>query len=462
MRKIFRLLLIISFLCICLAGQISQETGKGALVAKARYLVGALSANNFKGAIRDFDAAMLKVAGPEKMAEAWKMVTGKLGAFKKQGDARKEQQAPYDIVFITCEFEKEMLDIRVTFDKEKHIAGFHFVPTQLGSYQPPAYSSPGLFEEKDVIVGSGDWLLPGTLTIPKGNGPFPALVLVHGSGANDRDETLGSNKPFKDLAWGLASRGIAVLRYEKRTRVYGAKLKGDQEFANSFTVGDETIEDALAAVILLKTENAIDPKKIFVLGHSLGGMLIPRIAAEGKNLDIAGFIIMAGATRKFEDMFLEQTNYVATLDGSLSEDEKKQIAEIEKSVKKIKALKKSDLQSQETILMAPVSYWLDLNEYDPVKVVKDIRQPILVLQGARDYQVATEDFENWKKALSPSTGENTDFKLYPMLNHLFFEGKGKSTPDEYMKIRENIAEYVINDIAGWLKKSSEPVIKSVK
>lgn len=450
MRKVFGLFLIISFLCTGLAGQISRETGEDALVAKARYVVGALSANNFKGAIRDFDATMLKVAGPEKMAEAWKMVTAKAGVFKKQGAARKEQQTPYDIVFITCEFEKEMLDIRVTFDKEKHIAGFHFIPAQSGQYQPPAYSSPDLFDEKEVTVGSGEWTLPGTLSIPKGNGPFPALVLVHGSGPNDRDETVGLNKPFKDLAWGLASRGIAVLRYEKRTRLFGPKLAADPKFASSFTVREETIEDAVAAVKLLKSEKSVNPKKIFVLGHSLGGMVIPRIAAEGKTLDIAGFIIMAGLTRKLEDTILEQTNYITGLDGVLSEDEKKQIAEIKKAVEKIKALKKTDLQSKEMILMGPVSYWLDLNEYEPVNDVKGIRQSILVLQGGRDYQVTTEDFENWKKALS--AGKNADFKLYPALNHLFFEGEGKSVPDEYMKIQKNIAEYVINDIAEWVKK----------
>lgn len=454
MRKIFRLWLIISFLCIGLVGQIAQEKEKSEdeLIAKAHHLLDALQANDFKGATRDFNTRMLELLGPEKLGETWKMTLDMFGAFKKKGTARKEQGA-HDIVFIPCEFDKMTLDARVSFDKEKSIAGLYFVPIKTQQeivYQTPSYSSPGLFAEKEVTVTSGEFSLPGTLTIPNGNGPFPALVLVHGSGPNDRDETVGPNKPFKDLAWGLASRGIAVLRYEKRTRVYGAQLMEDPKFAESFTVRQETIEDALAGVKLLKSEKSIDPGKIVVLGHSLGGMMIPRIAAEGKELGIAGFIIMAGLTRKMEDTLYEQMNYICNLDGTITKEEEKMLFDINAAREKIKTLKKTDASSREMVIMAPVCYWLDLNEYEPVKVVKAIEKPILVLQGGRDYQVTTVDFENWQKALSDH--KNTDFKLYPTLNHLFFEGEGKITPGEYEKNQKNIAGYVINDIAEWVKK----------
>jgi hypothetical protein len=126
------------------------------------------------------------------------------------------------------------------------------------AYQPPAYAVPSSFHEKNVTVGAGtEWALPATLTLPVGNGPFPAIVLVHGSGPNDRDETQGPNRPFQDLAWGLASQGIAVLRYDKRSRVHPGKLTA---LAN-LTVKDETIDDALAAVALLRETPEIDPKR---------------------------------------------------------------------------------------------------------------------------------------------------------------------------------------------------------
>ncbi|MGH7583941.1 MAG: alpha/beta hydrolase family protein, partial [Gemmatimonadales bacterium] len=143
--------------------------------------------------------------------------------------------------------------------------------------------------QRDITV-PGPVPLPGTLTLPAGSGPFPIVVLVHGSGANDRDETIGPNKPFRDLAWGLAERGIAVLRYDKRGYVRPAWFAG-----RNFTVDDETVQDALSALTLARALPEADSTSSFLLGHSLGAIMAPRIAkADGK---VAGLIIMAGATR---------------------------------------------------------------------------------------------------------------------------------------------------------------------
>ncbi len=149
--------------------------------------------------------------------------------------------------------------------------------------------------------------------MPVGQGLFPAVVLVHGSGPQDRDETIGPNKPFRDLAWGLATYGIAVLRYEKRTRVYGQKLQQDKKLLTSFTVYEETVDDAVSAVALLSQTPGIRPDRIFVLGHSQGGMTIPRVAQKDKQA--AGFIIMAGLTRPLEDAILKQNRYLLSISG---------------------------------------------------------------------------------------------------------------------------------------------------
>jgi dienelactone hydrolase len=422
------------------------------LIIKARQFLEALSNNDFQAAARDFDETMMRVSGPDKLAEFWKQVPGMFGAFKKQAAARREELGPYAIALVTCEFEKVTMDARVVFDKNKKIAGFQFIPSlPPAKYEPPKYANPDFFEEKDVVVGSGDWQLPGTLTIPKGEGPFPALVLVHGSGPNDRDESIGPNKPFKDIAWGLASHNIAVLRYEKRTRVFGPKIVADKAMAASFTVKEESVDDAVDAVRLLQATAGIDKMRVFVLGHSLGGMLIPRIAEAGRDFGIAGFIIMAGLTRPLEDAYLKQISYIVSLDGTISEEDKKQIDEAKAQSDKVKALKDTDVSSEMRILNASPKYWLDLRGYDPAQAAMKISGPILVLQGSRDYQVTTEDFENWKKALRPK--ENAAFKLYPKLNHLFFEGQGLPTPNEYIQIHGSVAEYVIIDIAAWIKKN---------
>src|SRR4051794_36392117 len=144
------------------------------------------------------------------------------------------------------------------------------------------------FTEEPVVVGSGEWALPGTLTLPTGTGPFPAVVLVHGSGPHDRDETIGPNKPFRDLAWGLATRGIAVLRYEKRTKEHGAKFVKE----NTYTLRSEVIDDVRAAVALLRSHRSVDPKRIFVAGHSQGAVAAPRVAELEPGL--GGVILLAG------------------------------------------------------------------------------------------------------------------------------------------------------------------------
>lgn len=422
------------------------------LVVKARAFLDALNKGNFEAAARDFDATMMKVSGPEKLAEFWKQVPERMGVFKRQTAARRDRLGEYEIALITCEFEKVTLDARVVFDKEKKIAGFQFIPSlPPAKYEPPSYADPAKFEESEVKVGDGgDWPLPGTLTVPKGGGPFPAVVLVHGSGPNDRDETLGPNKPFQDLAWGLASNGIAVVRYEKRTRIYGPKLVADPRFIAELTVKEETIDDALEAVRLLGTTAGVDRKRIFVLGHSLGGMLIPRIALAGKGLDIAGFIVMAGLTTPVPETYLRQMTYLLSLDGETSQDDKKQLDDIGRDVARINALQDSDTGKSEKIINAPPAYWLDLRGHYPPDVALKIDRPILILQGSRDYQVTIEDFENWKKALSGRA--DVEFKLYPKLNHLFAEGQGFSTPNEYSLVHGSVAEYVVTDIAAFILK----------
>ncbi|MEM4725017.1 MAG: alpha/beta hydrolase [Candidatus Hadarchaeum sp.] len=322
--------------------------------------------------------------------------------------------------------------------ERQRLLDFGFFPK--ASYAPPAYAHPESFIEEEILVGAEGWALPATLTVPKGNGPFPAVVLVHGSGPHDRDETIGPNKPFKDLAWGLATRGIAVLRYEKRTKQYPIKCA---EMIESFTVEDETIADALAAVEALRRDKRIDQERIFVLGHSLGGMLAPRIGVrDGK---LSGLILLAANARNLTDLILEQVQYLATLDGKIDDAEAKQIKETENMVKKIKEL---DIASGEVVLGASRAYWEDLMTYDPLKIARELSLPMLILQGGRDYQVTLDDFNQWKECLSDR--ESVTFKLYDNLNHLFISGRGVPSPAEY-QLAGNVDQTVVEDIAEWIK-----------
>jgi dienelactone hydrolase len=444
MRPILALLLLLlpSFSS---AQPAAPPAAKDPAAAAATDLIDRLAKGDFQAAASNFAGVMRTMAPPEKLSEIWTSLQAQMGPYERRTDVRTQKQDSYETVLVTTEFQRSTVDFKVLVDVDGKIAGFFIAgakprPGTGPEYAPPAYVHKEAFQEREVTVGTGEWALPGTLAMPVGAGPFPALVLVHGSGPNDRDETVGKEMPFRDLAWGLASRGVAVLRYEKRTREHGSKLAGVKDL----TVRQETVDDALLAADLLRHTQGIDPRRVFVLGHSLGGMLIPRIGQRDPKL--AGLIVLAGAAKPLEDIILEQVAYIAAADGQVTDVEKSQIESLRAEVARVKALKPTDTG---TALGAPDSYWLDLRGYNPPEAAKALKAPLLILQGERDYQVTMDNFEAWKKALAGRPGAT--FKSYPKLNHLFIEGEGKSTPAEYEK-PGHVAEAVIADVAGWIKK----------
>jgi dienelactone hydrolase len=412
------------------------------LAEKAQALLDALDAGKYEAAGKDFDDTMKKALPADKLQATWRGLTGQVGPLKKPGPAHFMKEGKYDVVTIPCEFEKLKLDMRVVFSADKRISGLQFRPSVSTEYKAPAYVKWDAFQETQVRVGSGEWSLPGTLALPVGDGPFPAVVLVHGSGPNDRDETVMACKPFRDLAWGLASQGIAVLRYEKRTREYGSKVGRDR----NFTVKEETVDDALEAVKFLRRHKAIDGKRVFVLGHSLGAMMAPRIGAGDP--EVAGLVIMAGAARPLPELIVEQTHYILGLSGPPTDEDKAKLKELEADVARAMDPKLS-ADSGGKILGAYPAYWLALRDCKPQEEAARLKMPMLVLQGERDYQVTMADFALWWKALAGHP--NATVKSFPKLNHLFIEGKGKSTPEDYNKA-SHVAREVIDEVAAWIKQ----------
>ncbi len=378
------------------------------------------------------------VWGPASLAEVIHLKNG------KTVEARITQRTPKSVVV-------DWYGVPITYWLEEvdHIDGdatsAAALATPPGDVTPaapgkaPTTPSPSAIREEAVVIGQEPWRLSGTLTRPAGDGPAPAVVFVHGSGPHDRDETIGPNKPFRDLAFGLGARGIAVLRYEKRTKTYGAQFAALKDY----TINDETVDDALAAVAALRQTPGMDPHRIFVLGHSVGGMMAPRIAMRDRAL--AGLVLLAGNSRPIEDLILEQTAYLASLQGSASAVP---LEALRHEAMRVKALPPPGSPTTDAPpLGIPLSYWRDLQGYQPAEVAKSLSLPILILQGERDYQVTMSDFEGWKRALQDRS--NAGFRSYPTLNHLFIEGSGKSTPAEYAQAGQ-MADVVINDIAAWI------------
>lgn len=445
----------LSLLCLSLAAFLlltalpgcgdGQRTAGSDLEAKARKLVESLAAGDYATSVESFDAVMRDSMPAEELRRAWDSLEEQAGSFQSITGTRVEQAGDYEAVYVTCDFEDTPIDIKVVYDRDRKVSGLFFEPVREAfDYETPTYVDTASFSEREVTVECGQWPLPGTISLPAGEGPFPGLVLVHGSGPNDRDESLGPISPFKDLAWGLASRGIAVLRYDKRTLVYNEEIAAG---GRDITVEDEVVDDAAAAVDLLRSTQGVDPEGVFVLGHSLGGMLIPRIAAASP--EARGFVILAGAARPLEDLILEQTEYIVSLDGEITSDEQELLDQLRKVVATVKGPDLApDTPGSELPLGMSGRYWLDLRGYDPAEEARGISRPILVLQGERDYQVTMEDFALWEAALSGMPG--VTLKTYPDLNHLFVTGTGKSTPDEY-QVPGHVSGEVIDDIAAFIE-----------
>ena len=386
-----------------------------------------------------FDTSFAAKMDSGRLQQAWDRLLTNFGAFVNVIEINHDHQPNFDVVVQKIQLEKKKVDFKIVYGTNQKIKGVSFLPGEpREKYELPEYFNEKMIAEKTIIIENGPVRLPGILTTPNRPGKFPLVILVHGSGPNDKDESVGLTKIFKDLSIGLAMKGIAVYRYDKRTRVLKTKIAKEK----NYTVYKETIEDAIAAVNQLRQDSLIDSTAIYICGHGLGAMVLPRIESKAKNLK--GLIFLAPNARKLEDHMLEQTRYVISLD-STKKDYTNLLDSINKETRRIKSLTPMTKDTS-AILFLPVSYWLDLNEYNQVEAVQKLNQPLLFLFGKRDYQITEVDYNIWKKAL---VNKNAEFRAYPDLNHFFIKGIGKSTPFEYNK-KGNVDKEPINDISNWI------------
>src|ERR1700734_4491485 len=306
------------------AAQEAAQDSPSAVAAKQ--LIQELVTGQFDKVEAIYDARMAQALPPGKLADGWRDLNKQAGAFQAITSAETSQVQGLQVVKMECKFENSALDATVVFNTDGKLGGLSFQPHQAPPppWNPPGYAKENLFSEQPLTLTNGKFELPGTLTVPVGEGPFSAVVLVQGSGPQDQDETIGPNKPFKDLAWGLASRGIVVFRYIKRTKKYTVQSSDDPI---RLTVEDETISDARAAVALVATQAKVDPKQVYLLGHSLGAFLAPRIAAGDSQ--IAGIAILGANTQPIEQVIVEQIHYLSGKSGAPADQSAKQIATVE-------------------------------------------------------------------------------------------------------------------------------------
>lgn len=415
------------------------------LAERARQAANLLLSGDYETLAQQFAPEMRKAAPPDALRKAVAPQLEAFGAVKRIGEPEAAKAGAFEIVMIPVEFERGALRLQLSFNASGEIAGL-FLRPPARPWQRPDYSRPDTFTERELTAGAEGWPLPATLSLPGGPGPFPGVVLVHGSGPNDRDESVGAARPFRDLAEGLASCGVAVLRYEKRTRHHAAKLAS----ASALTLRDEVIDDALSALALLRRTPGVDPRRVFLLGHSLGAWLAPVIAAEDGSL--AGVILMAAPARPLEQLYVEQIRYLLSRSPEPSPAARAKLEEAEREAAAVRQIRETG-QGPDRALGAPRSYWISLRGLDPLAAAAKLPAPVFVLQGGRDYQVTAEDFRLWRRALKGKPG--VQLKLYPALNHLFQPGEGPSSPAEYDK-PGHVAAEVIRDLCQWIAQARAP------
>ncbi len=376
--------------------------------------------------------------------EAYKEELETLGKPKKLIRIDEEPHGFKTNTALAIEFKKEKKLLYIVFNKHK-IESFSFgTYTETPFFQLKGYKGFSEVTDLSTAVKTRDGLTLGA-NIAFGDtskSKSPLVILVHGSGGNDRDETLGPNKPFRDLAQGLAQQGIVSIRYDKRTFAYqyDPKLLSD-----SFSLYEETINDAIDAVALASQFTFIDTTKIYIIGHSQGAMCAPKIAELCPKLK--GIVMIGAPVTNLVDVLPQQAEYMALLDDTISTTEQMQINTMKWLSDKIKspALGKTP---KGLLMGGSPTYWKSVLNYDQLATAKKLTLPILILAGDRDFQVLPKEFAEWQKQLGDH--KNVILKSYPKLNHLFLEGEGRPNTKDY-EVPGHIPQYVIDDLTKFIK-----------
>ncbi len=434
--KSFKLIIALLFISQITFGQSIIN-----LINRADAFFDTMDKGKFEEAHGFFDVSVKDKISPDELKLFWLRLGNNLGTYESVDGAQNKTQGEYYQVTLDCVFTKGSQGFTFIFNKSEKLVGFFVAQTTTEAvYVAPAYADTNLYIEKEIQVKFAGGQMAGILTTPKGATNFPVIVFVHGSGPSDMDETVGPNKPFKDLAAGLAAKGIGSIRYVKRSMVY------PNSFVKTFTVKEEVLDDALAAIAIARNTAGVNKSQIFLMGHSLGGMLAPRIAALAP--DLAGIILAAAPARKLSDLIAEQNTYLYAASGDTTAVGKKQYQSTVNEIGRSKMLKLGDIAPDSVILSAPASYWVDINNYDQLASAKKLTKKILIIQGERDFQVSAQDFNIWRAALAAN--KNASFKLYPDLNHLLTSQKVKGTGLQY-RTPANVSLKLIEDIAIWVK-----------
>jgi dipeptidyl aminopeptidase/acylaminoacyl peptidase len=433
---------VILVITIMLATTAAFSQSVMTLISRSEEFFTTMQQEKFKEANLFFDESVQAKVPAETLQQVWTNLGSKLGKYESAEVVQSKTQGDFVVVIMDAKFANDTQRFLLAFNKTSKLMAFLLQPKSTAAvYNKPAYADTTLYKESEIrIPGTNKNDLVGLLTVPRKATNFPIVVLVHGSGPADMDATVGPNKPFKDLAVGLAAQGIASIRYVKRTLVY------PMAFSGAFTVKEEVTDDAVKAIALAATVPGVDKKQIYLFGHSLGGMLAPKLATLAP--DLKGIILAAAPARKLTDIIVEQNKYMFAQLKDTTAATKKLLDTALIEINKSKLTKLGTMKADSIVIGLPASYWIDLNNYDQVAVAKKLSKRILVVQGGNDFQISEQDFKIWNAALAKKS--NATLKYYPELNHLLSVQTEKTDAKQY-QIAANVSDKLINDVAAWIK-----------
>lgn len=407
-------------------------------VAIAEAVIGRLALGDFATVVAGFGHALRDELPQPALQATWDALLARVGPLESRGEARAGAgPGGAHLVRVPLRFTGASLVAELCVDPDGKLGGIYVVArSSIEAWRPPAYACPEAFDERTLRVGR-DGALGATLTLARAPQPTPVVLLVHGSGQLDRDVSIGPNKPFKDLAWGLASRGVSVLRYDKRS--YAEGLDAD------WSVEREVILDALDAARRVRAVPELAGGRLFLLGHSLGGYLAPLILE--RDPGFAGVVLLAASSRPVDQLVVDQAHHILATEAAIYPSGVERLQQMLLDAAELEALRRGAHPSRATLLGAPISYWRGLIDHDPCPRLGALAPRALVLRGARDYQVGSEDFAGWQRALEPTGAAS--FRVYPELNHLLMSGQGVSLPSEYWR-PGHVDAAVIDDIARFV------------
>ncbi len=432
MKKYFKILFY-SFLLISLAGcQSNMNEENSELKEKALRNTQEIIDNQFDEVIEQAHKDI--GISSTQLKYAYEGVVIDFGDFDKIVDSKKVYEDAGGVVFEQeVKYENGTLTVILGYDaKNSELIAIYFNHNKNIVLE----TNSDVFLETEIIIGENE--LKGVLTTPKDTKNYPVVVLVHGSGPNDYNETISVNTPFKDIAHKLAQYGIATIRYNKAT------YQNPYDFLDEVTIYTETINDAIFAIDYAQENVSED---VFLIGHSLGGMAAPKIASLTENLQ--GFVMLGGSNRHLYEIIYDQ--HYQTISQSYEDDEAQaQYAVLDAMLKTVEAFEEGD---EGNFFGMDGVYFASLFELNDEDYIKNSKVPVLILQAKEDFQVTYEnDYLPMLQAYLDT--EHVDLIAYDGLNHLFMPQmlNNKDINLQEYDFENKVSDEVIEDIADFINK----------